>query len=114
MQNGITREPTVRRGRPTVFSKENEALLTDYIIRMNLVGVGVDKHQLLDSVQEICKKLNLKTPFTNNRPSEPWATGFFKRHKLSLRVGEAVERGRGMVSEEKIRNWFDNILKIIK
>ena len=114
IKKGLTSEPTVRRGRPTAFSTANESILANYFIRMNLIGVGVDQKQLLESVKEVCKKLNLDMPFKDSRPSNSWAKGFFKRHGLSLRVGETLERGRAMVTEEKTRNWFAETLQIIQ
>ena len=67
------------------------------------------KKQLLESVKEVCKKLNLDMPCKDSRPSNSWAKGFFKQHGLSLRVGETLE---AMVTKE-IRNWFAETLQII-
>jgi len=106
-------QPTVRHGRNTELSKENEKMIASHVIRMNLVGLGLDKCQLLDCVQDIANKLKLTTKFVDNRPTDSWTTGFLKRHNLSLRVAENVERGRTLVSEEKIRNWFAEIQQLI-
>ncbi|XP_049940978.1 uncharacterized protein LOC126417125 [Schistocerca serialis cubense] len=77
------------------------------------MGFPVTKENLCASVQKLIESADMescKATFTNNRPGKKWYHGFLKRHKvLPQKHTEYVNRARGSVTEEIIRNWFHEV-----
>ncbi|KAH9642242.1 hypothetical protein HF086_005572 [Spodoptera exigua] len=57
-----------RMGPESYLSTEQENVLVLWILEMAKAGFSVTVHQLQDSVCKLVAKLNIKTPFKNNRP----------------------------------------------
>lgn len=88
-----------RSGRQTVLTKDEEKLLSDWVIHMGDHGFPITKLQLLDSVQKLLNEANRATIFTNNRPGRDWFDRFMKRHpKISERVYQNLTKARASVS----------------
>lgn len=97
-------------GVSSVLTKEEEKILTDWIINMAKMGFPVTKDQLLDSVSLLVKSLNKKHTFTNGRPGRHWYEGFLKRNtELSKRMAQNLTATRALVTENSIRGWFNEI-----
>lgn len=98
------------KGPPTILSKEEESLLTEWIIYCCDRGFPVNKNQLLDSVSKLVTTLGRETPFTNNRPGRHWYESFCRRHaELCNRVAQNLTRARASATESVLRIWFDEV-----
>ncbi|XP_011704078.1 PREDICTED: uncharacterized protein LOC105459605 [Wasmannia auropunctata] len=99
-------------GPPSILSEEEENFIKRWIFFCYNRGFPVKKDQLLDCVQEYIIKLNKKNPFTNNRPGRSWYNGFCLRHpELATKMAQNLSKYRADVTEEKLREWFNNELK---
>lgn len=97
-------------GPTSILGEQAEEVLVNWIPNCAKMEFPVNKNSLLNSVKQIVKEANLKTPFTDNMPSKKWYYSFLKSHKeLSVKHGEYVNKARGNVSEQKIRNWFEEV-----
>ena len=52
-----------RSGPSTIFNKEEEQTLVDWILKMCKLGCPITKDHLLNSVAVLVKKSNIETPF---------------------------------------------------
>lgn len=77
-------------GAPTVLPKQVERNLADWVLECaDKWNRQVTKDQLLDSVEVLCKNMNLRTSFALGRPGYAWYTGFLKRHpEIKERIAE--------------------------
>lgn len=104
------RESTGHCGYFSHLGEENEKVLVDWILDCAKMGFPIDKDGLLSSVQRVVKELKLDVPFANGRPGKTWYYSFLNRHKqISRKKAEYIHGGRGAVTEEKIRNWFEEV-----
>lgn len=76
---------------------------------MAACGFPITVTKLLDTVQCNLNKLGRKTSFKNNRPSRQWANDFRRRHKLSLRITECLDRAKASVQESDITDWMNQL-----
>lgn len=98
----------------SVLGDDNENLLVEWILTCSKMGFPVNREGLLTSVKKLVEELNIKTPFTNNKPGKKWYYSFLERHKvISQKHAEYVNRARGSVTEEKIRNWFNEVYELL-
>lgn len=98
----------------SILGNENEQLLVDWVLASSKMGFPVDREGLLSSVKKLVDELDLKTPFVNNRPGKKWFYSFMQRHKILFQKhAEYVNRARGSVTEEKIRNWFTEVYGLL-
>jgi hypothetical protein len=58
-----------RNGPPTVFSREEEEAMANYLSEMAERGMGLMPNEFLDFVESVVKREKRKTPFKDNRPS---------------------------------------------
>lgn len=97
-------------GPSSVLSEEEEKQLVDWIFECCKKGFPVTKPQLLESVKIICKNLKKKNPFRDNMPGRSWYEAFLKRNpEISERISENVSLNRAKVSEQSLRNWFEEV-----
>jgi len=102
-------QPVLRRGPPTVLTIEEETLLCDWLIELCHRGIPIQKHFLLDSIQQILTEDNRSNPFVNNRPGKGWFKAFLRRNpNLAERYAEPICRGRAQLTENCIRGWFSD------
>ncbi|KAJ8299453.1 hypothetical protein KUTeg_023513 [Tegillarca granosa] len=80
-------------GPDTVFSRQEETEFAMY---------------LSDLLQDIVRKENRKTPFTNDRPSYEWYKKFMNRNKdtVGLRKEILLEASRSQLTSNRIDKWF--------
>ncbi|XP_046593914.1 uncharacterized protein LOC124294094 [Neodiprion lecontei] len=79
------------------------------------MGAPVTKTELLDCVQRYVQTMEIKTPFTDNRPSRHWYEGFRKRHpELSIRKPQHLSTSRAAVNREELQEWFKDSGKYLE
>lgn len=99
-----------RMGPSTILTSQEETLLVQWILSLAKVHQPVTKEQLLDSVQLILLQQKRANPFTDGRPGRKWFESFLKRHpKITQRVSQNLTPSRENVTEEQIRQWFDEV-----
>ena len=82
----------------TALGIEKEEELVNWIFRCYKAGFPVTKHQLLLSVQVMCKNSTKKNPFTDGIPGRNWYEGFLRRHpEISTKVAENICLNRAKV-----------------
>ena len=70
-----------KKGPPTKLSPELEKRIEKWIGHMARIGYGQTRTDILDKVEELLNKLNIKKMFgDSNRPSIKWYTLFMARH----------------------------------
>ena len=70
-----------KKGPPTKLSPELDNCIEKWIIHMARIGYGQTRTDILDKVEELLNKLNVKKMFgDSNRPSIKWYTLFMARH----------------------------------
>ena len=91
-----------KKGPPTKLSTELENCIEQWIKHMARIGYGQTRTDVLDKVEELLNKLNVKQMFgDSNRPSIKWYTLFMARHPdLRMRMTSALSRARCIVSYE--------------
>ena len=78
---------------------------------MARIGYGQTRTDILDMVEELLNKLNVKKMFGNsNRPSIKWYTLFMARHPdLRMRMTSALSHARCNVSCDNLKYWFNEL-----
>jgi hypothetical protein len=62
------------------------------------------------SVKQFLDESPRENPFKGNYPGIGWYKAFLKRHvDITSRTSEGVTSASSKVTEENIRNWFNNI-----
>lgn len=112
--SGVAPETSGHVGPQAVLGEQIENELVVWVKKSSRAGFPINKEGILDSVKKIVTKGNLKTPFVNNRPSRSWFDGFMARHPdLSQKHAEYINKSRALITEQKIRNWFQEVVDLI-
>ena len=100
-----------KKGLPTKLSPELENRNEKWIIHMARIGYGQTRTDILDKVEELLSKLNVKKMFgDNNRPSIKWYTMFMARHPdLRMRMTSPLSPARYDVSFDNFEYWFNEL-----
>ena len=70
-----------KKGPPTKLSPELENRIEKWIVHMARIGYGQTRTDILEKVEELLNKLNIKKMFSDsNGPSIQWYTLFMARH----------------------------------
>ncbi|KAF9408635.1 hypothetical protein HW555_011749 [Spodoptera exigua] len=102
-------------GSESYLSTEQENVLVLWILEMAKAGFPVTVNQLQDSVCKLVAKLNIKTPFKNNRPGRHWYESFKKSHpRVSLGTSQNLTGSRAAITNEALSNWFSEISEFFK
>lgn len=102
-------------GRDSYLPAETEAVLVKWIKDVAKAGFPVTKVQLLNSVQKLVIELKIETPFTDGKPGKKWYSSFLKRHpEISARVSQNLTSTKSSVTEEKLAEWFEEVLSYLK
>ena len=93
-----------KKGPPTKLSPEPENRIEKWIIHMARIGCGQTRTDILDKVEELLNKLNVKEMFgDSNRPSIKGYTLFMARHPdLQMRMTSALSHARCDVSYDNL------------
>ena len=108
-------------GRNTTLLPHEEMRLADYLTHAGRIGYGVLKKHVPILVKEILDDHDAKFPdsprekcFTNNMPSLSWVSKFLARHpNLTLPTPEKMGFQRTYISEDRIREWFDELANFL-
>ena len=106
------RTPMARKkGPPTKLPTELENGIEQWIKHMARIGYGQTRTDILDKVEELLNKLNVKKMFgDSNRPSIKWYTLFMARHlDLRMRMTSALSHARCDVLYENLKYWFNEL-----
>lgn len=99
-----------KKGPATYLTATEEEEIVNWIIECSQRGFPVTKIRLIECVQKFIKKSGRETPFTEDRPGKKWLKLFMNRHPiLSRRIPQNLTCIRASVSEEKVRQWFDEV-----
>lgn len=102
-------------GPSPVFSEKSEEMLVNWVKAMAVRGFPVWKEDLLKTVGQITKELNIPNTFSNGIPGRKWLYLFLKRHpSISERTVEKLSRVRANVSEDCVRKWFAEVEAILE
>ncbi|KAH1012792.1 hypothetical protein HUJ05_011887 [Dendroctonus ponderosae] len=95
---------------PETVLTEEETLLENWLIHIARCGFPGTKNQLLDSVQILVKNVQRPNNFASGRPGRRWYEGFMARHpRLAQRVSQHLSSGRSNLTENRIRQWFNEV-----
>lgn len=101
-------------GPSTMLTPEEEDLIVRWIVANAKKGFPVKRRTLIETVQNIVTDDDRETKFHNNKPGQKWLKSFFRRHpQIKERNAEAINRGRGVVTEEKIRVWGEEFKQFL-
>lgn len=104
-----------KKGPASVLTIEEELEIVSWIMYRAAIGVPASVNELKDSVEDYVKKLDRSNPFKNDRPGRSWFDSFRKRHlNITYRTAQSLEMIRADVTEEDLRNWFQQITKYMK
>ncbi|KAJ8931391.1 hypothetical protein NQ314_015701 [Rhamnusium bicolor] len=110
--------PLLRKmGPPTELSKTEENIFVKWILAMAKKGFPVHKNNLILSVRKIVEESGRETKYLNKSsvPGRSWFEGFLKRHPdIKQKHAESVSKARAAVTQDRIHNWFDEILEYLK
>lgn len=81
-------------GRKTSLSQEAEKDLSEKIKIMAKWGFALTKNEILQTVQTYCIENDIRTTFKNGKPGNDWFRAFCKRHRLSQKKLEQLEKSR--------------------
>lgn len=87
-------------GRKTCLSPEAERDLSEKIKIMAKWGFALTKKEILESVQTYCLENDIRNTFKNGKPGDAWFRAFCKRHRLSQKKLEQLEKSRRMATSD--------------
>lgn len=67
---------------------------------MSKWGFGLNKGEIQDLIQSYVQENNIQTPFKNGRPGNDWYLRFQKRHNLTIKKPEALEKTRREITSD--------------
>jgi len=101
----------VRKMGPCSFlSDKEENRIKAWVLNNATLGFPLKEEDVKDSVQKVIKDFPRTTPFKDSRPGEKWMKLFLKRNsEITKRNTEVISKARAAVTEEKIRDWFQEL-----
>ena len=101
---------TTHRGPEPFLGRDVEERICGWLTKMARIGYGQTHESLLNKVQELVNKLQLKTPWPNGRPSRRWYELFMNRNvHLKLRQAQLLSRERAGVTREGLAEWYNEL-----
>ncbi|XP_049786324.1 uncharacterized protein LOC126188757 [Schistocerca cancellata] len=92
-------------GPSSVLTEAEENLLVSWIHANAKKGFPIKQRTLYETVAD-----GRPTPFKDGRPGEKWFKSFMRRHPdVSERHAESINTVRAAVTEENIRQWFNEL-----
>uniref|UniRef100_A0A8D8SPD9 Jerky protein homolog-like n=1 Tax=Cacopsylla melanoneura TaxID=428564 RepID=A0A8D8SPD9_9HEMI len=99
-----------RMGRTAVLTTDEEQLLCNYIIANANKGIALNRHTLIETVQDIVTEDKRKTPFTDSKPGRAWLRSFMNRHpEITERNAETINKARAAGTEDNFRYWCKDL-----
>lgn len=98
-----------RKGRGRALNDETERAIVGYITYMSDHGFPLTRKVLKVFVRSTAHKLKLRTPFSENGPSNKWIRGFLRRHSqdIAIRTPDALEESRAALTQADITIYSD-------
>ncbi|XP_066583775.1 tigger transposable element-derived protein 6-like [Prorops nasuta] len=102
-----------------VFDKQQEKILTDYIIKCSQIYYGLTPEDIRKIAYECALKYHIEMPQSwriNKEAGVDWFTAFLKRHNsmISIRIPEATSLSRATsFNKTNIDNFFTKLTSII-
>lgn len=97
-------------GPDSILSKEEEAKIVTWLLKMNESGFPVTKEVLIDTVSKLVKELNRPNPFNNGIPGRT----FMIRHPKLSAITQNLTQFRGNVTEESLKHWHGEITQFLE
>ena len=92
-----------------------EDRIFSWLKKMAEIGYGKTKKDLFEKVAQIVTKLNISTPFNDNRPSESWYRGFMGRYpELKRKQALLLSKQRAGITRENLNEWFTDLRKYLE
>jgi hypothetical protein len=99
-----------RHGPPPILTPAEEDSLKQWIFESCKRGFPRRMEDVQCSVKQFLDESPRENPFKDNYPGIGWYKAFLKRHvDITSRTSEGVTSASSKVTEENIRNWFNNI-----
>jgi hypothetical protein len=99
-----------RHGPPPILAPAEEDSLKQWIFESCKRGFPRRMEDVQCSVKQFLDESPRENPFKDNYPGIGWYKAFLKRHvDITSRTSEGVTSASSKVTEENIRNWFNNI-----
>ena len=103
-----------KKGREMILPKDLEERLANCVRHMARIGYGQTKTDVIEKTQELVKKLNLATPWDDDRPTEKWYRGFTSCFPtLHYCMVSALNKERASVSFDNMYEWFCDLYSYI-
>lgn len=99
-------------GRPSVFSLDEEKVITECVALCADWGFPLTSFDLRLIVKSYLDKRGMQEKrFKNNLPGKDWASSFLARHKdtLTICLGQNIKRSRANVDHEVVGNYFKEL-----
>ena len=95
-------------GKPTVLTRDEEAVIVHAIQKLADWGFGIDRDVVTNVVQDFLKNDNRVNPFKTGKPGRDWMYGFERRwkHELTRRAGQPMPANRAFACNEHVVNDF--------
>ncbi|GAB0086690.1 hypothetical protein DMENIID0001_007990 [Sergentomyia squamirostris] len=106
-----------RNGRPKTLSSEIEESLVRVDTWMSVSMEFYSKRSSpgLDSVQILCKMMNLTNNFTDGRPGDMWFRNFLASHPQdSNRKPPIFSVARAIVTADDLKRWFRSVYSVLE
>lgn len=93
-----------------ILTKSEDELFVKWILDGTASGFPVTKLQLLSSVKELVIREERPNCFKNETPGREWYASFMQSHpEISSHVLQNVSKCAAPITQEKIKNWFNEI-----
>ena len=99
-------------GTRTVFSKEEETEMVEYVLKLAEWGFPMDLTDIRMVAKNILEKQGRTViRFRNNIPSSDWASAFLRRHKqrLTQRTCQNIKSQRAGVNHDTVNEFYRNM-----
>ena len=100
----------------SVFTADQEALLVNYITRVDELFYGLDREDLAQLAYEFAEQNKIRHPFKNKQAGEQWLQNFQRRNPdVVLRSPKptSIARARGF-NRHQVELFFDNLKNLIE
>lgn len=102
--------PNRKMGPSSFLTVEEENKIKSWILNNAKLGFPLRTDDVKDSVQKVIIDFPRHVPFKNSRPGDKWMKLFLKRNpEIAKRNTEVISKARAAVTEDKIRNWFQEL-----
>ena len=110
---GSIKNKNTRPGKPTVLTADEEAILADFILRLEEKSIRLPREDVGKLVLGILSTLNRSHPFKDDGPHRHWFNGFFKRNPNIMRTRQNSNSiPREPLKDEQINQFLSEIKRL--